>query len=80
MLNTMNKIDENPIENNISERISNLEQINNEEMSVQSTADPTEDEDKKNVGSIEERRVSQNSELNNDLRDSTPMQTDNEEV
>lgn len=55
------------------------EKVNSEETQIQKISE-CENEDKMDTASIQERRVSQNSELNNDPRDSTPMQTDNEEV
>lgn len=76
----MNKIDEKPTETKVLDLNSNPEEIIAEETTIPKSYEHTENEEKIDVGLIQERRVSQNSELNNDLRDSTPMQTDNEEV
>lgn len=55
-----------------------LEKVNDEEESVPKASEP-DNEEKMDAESIQHRRISQNSDLN-EHRDSTPMQTDNEEV
>lgn len=80
MNNTMNKTDEKNTETKIIETNPDFEKLPAEDNSLPKISHNTENEDKTISESIHERRVSQNSEPNTDLRDSTPMQTDNEEV
>lgn len=59
--------------------INESENKNSDEVAI---VKPSECENEENMDTalIQERRISQNSELNNEHRDSTPMQTDTEEV
>lgn len=66
-------------EKEVVDAISEPEKTICEEISVAKSSE-CENEEKMDAESIQERRISQNSEQNNEQRDSTPMQTDNEEV
>lgn len=78
MKNSVYKNDENPKEIEILDLNNDLEKVNTEEAPVPKPVD-LDNEEKMDAESIQQRRISQNSDLN-DHRDSTPMQTDNEEV
>lgn len=75
----MSRIDEKPKDTQIFDGNSNSEKNSLEDVSIGRPSIPAENEEKVDTAYIQERRMSSNNELS-DPRDSTPMQTDNEEV